>query len=138
MTTMREIPAELGYGGAHLNQTVLREVLVELQEKVTEVEAAQTAAQARIDGMVSPDGIRTTVVSGAGTDTDIAVSGILATHTLLGVVKLDFTLTDGTPNTRTWDADDLRAEASVTSDGNIQLGTTDTSGAILTVTWLNE
>ena len=130
MTTMREIPAELGFGGAHLNRSVLREVLVELQERVA-------GLQTQVGAAVSPSDLRQSVVGGAAADTDIVVSGILTTHTLLGVVKLDFTLTDGTPNTRTWDADDLRAEASVTSDGNIQLGTTDTSGAVLIVTWLN-
>ena len=130
MTTMREIPAELGFGGAHLNRSVLREVLVELQERVA-------GLQTQVGAAVSPSDLRQSVVGGAAADTDIAVSGILTTHTLLGVVKLDFTLTDGTPNTRTWDADDLLSEASVTSDGNIQLSTTDTTGAVLIVTWLN-
>ena len=32
---------------------------------------------------------------------------------------------------------DLLSEASVTSDGNVQLATTDTSDAVLLVTWLS-
>ena len=52
-------------------------------------------------------------------------------------MKLDFTLTEGVPNTRTWAAADLLSEASITSDGNIQLATTDTGDAILLVTWLS-
>ena len=130
MTGMREIPGDLGFGGAHLNRSVLREVLVELQERVV-------GLQTQVGAVVSPSALRQTVVGGAAADTDIAVSGILTTHTLLSVVKLDFTLADGSPNTRTWDADDLLSEASVTSDSNIQLSTTDTTGAILIVTWLD-
>ncbi len=47
------------------------------------------------------------------------------------------TLSEGTPNTRTWEASDLTSEASVRSAGNIQLSTTDTSGEILLVLWLD-
>ena len=123
MTTMREIPAELGYGGAHPNRSVLQEILAEHREALESIQN-QIAA---LNAAPQPDYIRTTVVSGAAVDTNIAVSGILTTHTLLGVVKLDFALAEGDPNTRTWDADDLLSEASVTSDGNIQLSTTETS-----------
>ena len=130
--TMRQIPEILGHGGAHLNQSVLRPILVGLQDGL----AALEARTASLSGLISASAVRQTVVAGAGTDTDIAVAGIETGHTLLGVVKLDFTLADGTPNTRTWDAADLLSEASITSDGNIQLSTTDTSGAVLLVTWL--
>ena len=129
--TMINIPGDLGYGGAHLNQSVLREILVELQDRVRDL-------QAQVSGMVSPGDFNTTVVSGAATDTDIAVSGIETGDALVGVLKLDFTLTEGAPNTRTWDAADLVDEASITSDGNIQLSTTDTGGAVLIVTFLSQ
>ena len=135
--TLKTIPENLGYGGSHLNRSVLRAVLVELQEKVTGLEAARGELQTQVDGLVSLDALRTTVVNGAAADTDIPVTAIVTGDTVLGVVKLDFTLTDGTPNTRAWDAEDLLSEASVTSDGNIQLTTTDTSGAVLLVTWLD-
>ena len=127
--TLKEIPENLGHGGAHLNQSVLRPILVEMRE-------ALTGLRAQVDGMVSPTAVKTTVVSGAAANTDIAVTGIETGHTLLGVVKLDFTLADGAPNTRTWDADDLLSEASITSGGNIQLSTTATTGAVLLVTYL--
>ena len=128
--TMREIPGTLGYGGAHLNQSVLRAILVELQDYVKDL-------QTQVSGMVNPGDFKTTVVSGAAADTDIAVSGIETGDLLLGVVKLDFSLADGTPNARTWEAADMLSEVSITSDGNIQLTTTDTSGAALLVTWLS-
>lgn len=134
---LQTIPGNLGYGGAHLNRSVLREILVELQEKVSLLETGQGGLQALLDGLVSPDALRTTVVAGTAANADIAIAGITTGDTLLGVVKLDFTLTDGTPNTRTWAASDLLGEASVTSDGNIQLDTTDTSGAARLVTWLD-
>ena len=134
--TLKTIPENLGYGGSHLNRSVLRAVLVELQEKVTGLEAGRGELQTQVDGLVSLDALRTTVVNGAAADTDIPVTGIVTGDTVLGVVKLDFTLAEGAPNTRTWDAKDLLSEASITSDGNIQLTTTDTSGAVLLVTWL--
>ena len=128
--TMLNIPGDLGYGGAHLNRSVLREILVELQDRVRDI-------QAQVSGMVSPGDFNTTVVSGAATDTDIAVSGIETGDALVGVLKLDFTLTEGTPNTKTWDAEDMLSEASITSDGNIQLSATDSTGSVLVVIWLD-
>ena len=135
--TLQTIPENLGYGGAHLNRSVLREILVELQNKVTELETGQGGLRTQVGGMVSADAFKTGVVSGAAATTNIAVAGIVTGDTLLGVVKLDFTLTEGAPNNRTWAAADLLSEASITSDGNIQLGTTDTSDAVLLVTWLS-
>ena len=135
--TLQTIPENLGYGGAHLNRSVLREILVELQNKVTELETGQGGLLTQVGGLVSADAFRTGVVSGAAATTDIVVAGIVTGDTLLGVVKLDFTLTEGVPNTRTRAAADLLSEASITSDGNIQLGTTGTSDAILLVTWLS-
>lgn len=128
--TLQTIPANLGFGGAHLNQSVLRSILVELQEKVTELQTGQ-------GGLISADAIKTTVVSGAAAATDIAITDLETGDTLVGVVKLDFTLTEGAPNTRAWSTSDLLSEGSVTSDGNIQLNTTDTTGAVLLVTWLD-
>ncbi len=84
--TLREIPFNLGYGGAHLNQSVLRDILAELQDRVTDL-------QTQFVGMVRPESLTSTVVNGAATDTDIAVAGIETGDALAGVVKLDFTLT---------------------------------------------
>ena len=127
--TLEKIPQNLGFGGAHLTRSVLREILVELQNKVSELEGKQGGLNTQVSGLVSAGSFNTTVVSGAASATDIAVSGIETSDTLVGVIKLDFTLTDGSPNTRTWDSADLLSEASITSDGNIQLGTTDATGA---------
>ena len=128
--TLEKIPQNLGFGGAHLTRSVLREILTELQ-------TAQGRLKTQVSGLVSAESLKTTIVSGAASATDIAISGIETGDTLVGVVKLDFTLTDGTPNTRTWDTGDLLSEASITSDSNIQLGTTDATGAVLLVTWLD-
>ena len=135
--TLEKIPQNLGFGGAHLTRSVLREILIELQNKMTELQTAQGRLKTQVSGLVSAESLKTTIVSGAASATDIAISGIETGNTLVGVVKLDFTLTDGTPNTRTWDTADLLSEASITSDGNIQLGTTDATGAVLLVTWLD-
>ena len=134
--TLEKIPQNLGFGGAHLTRSVLREILIELQNKMTELQTAQGRLKTQVSGLVSAESPKTTIVSGAASATDIAISGIETGDTLVGVVKLDFTLTDGTPNTP-WDTADLLSEASITSDGNIQLGTTDATGAVLLVTWLD-
>ena len=149
--TMLNIPGDLGYGGSHLNRSVLREILVELQEKVLQLEGNQADLQTTagtlqtdvdnletdVGALISADELESTVVSGAAINTDIAVTGIETGDALVGVVKLDFTLTEGTPNTRTWDAEDMLSEASITSDGNIQLSATDTTGTVLIVTFLS-
>ena len=77
------------------------------------------------------------VLMGLTTLANIAIAGIATADKIAGVAKLDFTLTEGTPNTRAWDASDLTSEASVTSAGNIQLDTTDTTGEVLLVLWLD-
>lgn len=100
------------------------------------VNRASPIAQ-QVDGILNNLVVKFTVVNGTTAATNIAISGIATTDKIVSVVKLDFTLTEGTPNTRAWDASDLTSEASVTSAGNIQLSTTDTSGEILLVLWLD-
>ena len=100
------------------------------------VNRASPIAQ-QVDGILNNLVVKFTVVNGTTAATNIALSGIATSDKIAGVVKLDFTLTEGTPNTRAWDASDLTSEASVTSAGNIQLSTTDTSGEILLVLWLD-
>ena len=100
------------------------------------VNRASPIAQ-QVDGILNNLVVKFTVVNGTTATTNIAISGIAATDKIASVVKLDFTLSEGTPNTRTWEASDLTSEASVTSAGNIQLSTTDTSGEILLVLWLD-
>ncbi len=93
------------------------------------VNRASPIAQ-QVDGILNNLVVKFTVVNGTTAATNIAISGIATTDKIVSVVKLDFTLSGGTSNTRTW-------EASVTSAGNIQLSTTDTSGEILLVLWLD-
>ena len=91
----------------------------------------------QIDGILNNQVLKFTVVNGAAANSNIAITGIATADKIVGVAKLDFTLTEGTPNTRAWDASDLTSEASVTSAGNIQLDTTDTTGEVLLVLWLD-
>ena len=91
----------------------------------------------QVDGILNNLAFKFTVVNGAAANTNIAVSGINTQDKLMAVVKLDFTLTEGAPNTRTWEASDLTSEASITSNGNIQLSTTNTTAEILLVFWID-
>ncbi len=91
----------------------------------------------QVDGILNNLAFQFTVVNGTTANTNIAVSGINTQDRIVSVVKLDFTLSEGTPNTRTWEASDLTSEASITSNGNIQLSTTDTTGEILLVFWID-
>jgi hypothetical protein len=79
--------------------------------------------------------VRTTVIDG-GAAGDHTVTGIAVGDALRAVLKLDFTLTEGTPNTRTWAASDLTGEFSITGDNTINnAGGTDTTGAVLVVVY---
>lgn len=73
--------------------------------------------------------IRQTIVAGDTATTNIAITDIALDDVLAGVVFLDFT----TPANNA----ELLSEASITSAGNIQLDTTDTSAGYLIVTWLD-
>jgi len=66
------------------------------------------------------------VVNGAAADTNIAVAGITTGDEIVSVIMFD----TGVPSVVT-------AEASITSNGNIQLDTTDSTGNKLVVTWLD-
>jgi hypothetical protein len=69
-------------------------------------------------------GKATTVVAGAAATTDIAVTGIAVGDTLGSVLMF----AAGVPS-------DVSSEASITSAGNIQLSTTDSTGNQLVVEW---
>ena len=91
----------------------------------------------QVDGILNNLALKFTVVNGTTSATNIAVTGIATSDKIVSVVKLDFTLSEGTPNTRTWEASDLTSEASITSSGNIQLSTTNTTAEVLLVFWLD-
>jgi len=77
--------------------------------------------------------VKTTVIDG-GAAGDHAVTGIAVGDALRSVLKLDFTLVEGTPNVRTWSVADLTSQFTVTATDTINnAGGTDTTGAILVV-----
>lgn len=79
--------------------------------------------------------VRTTVING-GAAGNHTVTGIAVGDQLRSVLKLDFTLAEGAPNTRTWAASDLTAEFSISAADTINnAGGTDTTGAVLVVVW---
>ena len=65
------------------------------------------------------------LIAGAGADTNIPIAGIVMADTLLFVLHVTAGAADA----------DLTSEAAITSDGNIQIDITDTSGDQLIVFW---
>ena len=99
----------LGWGGAKLHggwSGSLRKILTELQ------------------------GLKTSVVTGTTSATNIAVTGIKTEDTLQSVVGID-----GDAAVLADSVIDLTSEASITSNGNIQCSTTNTSAYRLIVNW---
>lgn len=79
--------------------------------------------------------VRTTVIDG-GAAGDHTVTGIAVGDALRAVLDVDFTLAEGSPNTRTWAAADLSGEFSITGADTINnVGGTDTTGHILIVVY---
>lgn len=72
-------------------------------------------------------GLTRTLVDGAAADTNIPITGIAAEDTLVSVIEWNA----GVPTDRT-------ADASITSAGNIQLSTTNSTGNKLDVLWFNK
>lgn len=73
--------------------------------------------------------LTTTLVAGTTATTNIAVTGIATEDTLQSVL-----MQDGTTKAVT----NVSSEASITSAGNIQLATTDSTGNTLIVNWYNK
>lgn len=71
-----------------------------------------------------------TVVAGAAATTNIAITGIVREDLIVSVLRLDLDATAANINLT-----DVTSEVSVTSDGNIQLTTTNTTGDKLLVIW---
>jgi len=78
-------------------------------------------------------GLKVNVLAGAAVDTNIAVTGIATTDTILTCLQVE--PDDGTASTM---LTDRTAETTVTSAGNIQLGTTDTTGKQLLFVWYDK
>lgn len=75
--------------------------------------------------------LKSAVVDGAADAVDIAVSGIATTDTLVAVTR--FEISTG----NVVDVSDVTGEAAITSAGNIQLDTTDTTGDRLQVLYFD-
>jgi len=79
--------------------------------------------------------VKTTVIAG-GTAGDHTITGIATGDALRAVLQLDFTLDEGSPNTRTWAPADLTSEFSVSAaDTTNNDGGTDTSDSVLVVVY---
>lgn len=79
----------------------------------------------RLDARLNQiDSEQSAFVSGAAVDTNIAVSGITTAQEIVSVTRFN----SGVPS-------DVTSEASITSNGNIQLDTTNTTGNTLKVVW---
>lgn len=77
--------------------------------------------------IVELQSVVTEVVAGTTSATNIAVANILTTDTLESVIMF----AAGVPS-------DVTGEASITSNGNIQLSTTNSTGNTLIVRWLDK
>jgi hypothetical protein len=79
--------------------------------------------------------VRTMVIDG-GAAGDHTVTGIAVGDALRAVLKLDFTLTEGVPNTRTWAVSDLTSEFSIAGANTINnTGGSVTTGGVLVVVY---
>ena len=74
--------------------------------------------------------LKSAVVAGDTAATDIPVTGILISDALAAVVRLNRDATAANINIV-----DVLSETSITSNGNIQLSTTNTTGDSLLVLW---
>ena len=86
----------------------------------------------QLDGILNNLVLKFAVVAGASAVANIAISGIATTDKIVAVVRVDLNATAANI-----DVDDLTSEASITSAGNIQLSTTNTTSDKLIVFWLD-
>ena len=86
----------------------------------------------QLDGILNNLVLKVVVVAGTTAAANIAVSGIATTDKIVAVVRVDLDATAANI-----DVDDLTSEASITSAGNIQLSTTNTTSDKLIVFWLD-
>lgn len=80
--------------------------------------------------------LKTKLVLGAVAG-NVAVTGVRTNDKLLAVHEIDFTLTEGVPNTRTWVPADRTAEFKITANDVINnTGGTSTANKLLLVIWV--
>lgn len=84
--------------------------------------------------------LKSNVVAGTTATTNIAISGIATTDRLVAVVRFNVEADtgDNASGDKVADVSDLLSEASITSAGNIQLSTTNTTGDKLLVIWYDQ
>ena len=100
------------------------------------VNNAKVAADAAIAKTKLGTGVVKSTVIAGGAAGNRTVTGIAIGDALVAVLKLDFTLTEGAPNTRIWAVSDLTSEFSISAADTINnAGGTDTTGAALLVVY---
>ncbi|MCG3177500.1 MAG: hypothetical protein MOGMAGMI_02474 [Candidatus Omnitrophica bacterium] len=77
----------------------------------------------------NPLAVKVTVTTGTTAGADITVTGITTSDILLAVIE-----EDGTSGVT---ADNLLSEASITDTNDVQCSTTNTTGKVLTIWWLD-
>lgn len=113
----------------------MRDRLQEVIDAVNALDAPEgvdlTALEDQVKALEARQ-VKTAVVNGAAADTNIAIAGLVKADELVSVVRLDLGAEEKFKG-----AEDLTAEAKITSDGNIQLDTTNTTGDKLLVTYVD-
>lgn len=85
-----------------------------------------------------PVGLKISLVAGDLPETDIPVTGIATTDTILLAMGFIFDPTAVTTDGSAADYDDVGDEISITSAGNIQLSTLDSTGSQLLIIWYDK
>lgn len=80
-------------------------------------------------------GLQATVVAGAAAATNIAIAGIKTTDKIVAVIRADVALDTGTSATGNKVQAIDKPAATITSTGNIQVTSVDTTGDTLIVLW---
>ena len=79
--------------------------------------------------------LRFASVAGAAAG-DITIAGMTAADTILSVRVIDFTLTEGTPNTKAWSVGDLTSEFKPLAGKMNNAGGTSSANKLLQVVYL--
>lgn len=109
------------------------------QELIDRIETLESGGSAVLTYEANlPYKLKTAVLSGAASTTNIALTGVATTgDRLLSVVQFDVAVDTGTSATgnKVQNVADLTSEATITAADTIQLSTTNTTGDKLLVVW---
>lgn len=103
----------------------LNSVSTAVGQLIPDLPSTETAALAAV--LTELQSLKITVVAGTTAVTNIPVALIDSLDTFVSVIRFH----SGTPS-------DVTSQTSVTSTGNIQLATTDTTGDVLLVVWFDK